>query len=275
MNKALTEASKDWAEFVHSLCMRFPDAEHLISHGTPNYRIGRGKIFAMLALNHHGDGRAALWVNAAPGAHEQFEASKNSARYFIPPYMGVRGWLGLDLNLLGTEEILDRVREAYLQTLPERKHALVLAALKVLKAPALPLDRSLISLDPLQSELARLIKQKLRNRFTEQDRIQESTSYGMPCWKVGSGKSAKAFAMLFDYQQQLALMLNAGAELQSLVLQDALYFSPPYFGARGWVACLLGQDSLDEIDDLLTSCFQRARGSSVPGKGTRTSRSRS
>ena len=268
-----SEQIKDWAQFTHTLCMRFPEAEHLISHGAPNYRIGRGKIFALFALNHHGDGRAALWVNAPAGAHEQFEASKDSVKYFIPPYLGVRGWLGLDLNALSAQEILARLREAYLHTLPERKHPAVSAALESIEAPTLPLDCSVANLDPLQSPLAAEVLEKLRARFSGQSPVQETTSYGMPCWRTGAGKSGKAFAMLFDHQKQLALMLNAGPELQSLVLQDSLYFSPPYFGARGWVACLLSQTgTLDEIEDLLSSCLERASGPSSSSSSSRAGR---
>lgn len=44
---------------VQQLCLAFPETEELISHGMPNYRVRGGKIFAMYAANHHGDGR---WI---------------------------------------------------------------------------------------------------------------------------------------------------------------------------------------------------------------------
>lgn len=260
------DACSDWAEFAHRLCMRFPDVEHLISHGAPNYRIARGKIFALFALNHHSDGRAALWLNAATGAHERFEATKGSERYFVPPYVGVRGWLGLDLNMVEPNDALERVREAYLHTLPERKRTLVLPKLAAIVAPSLPEDPRVTILDPLQSELASVVVEKLRTRFAKALKVHESSCYGMPCWRAGSAKSSKAFLMLFEHQKQLALMLNAGAELQSWVLQEQGFFLPNYFGARGWVGrVLVDEHEIDALDDLITGCYEQV----APATGAR------
>lgn len=254
-----TDESEDWSAFAHNLCMGLPQVQHVISHGASNYRIGRGKIFAVFTLNHHGDGRAALLFNAAPGTQERFGASKTSEGYFVPPYLGARGWLGVDLTRVDTEEVLERVREAYLHTLPERKRATAMPELAALRAPTPPKERGVAGLVPLQSALAAALLQSLRQRFANQPKVQESTSFGMPCWRIGTAKSSKAFLMLFEHQKQLALMLNAGAELQSWVLQEPHYFAPPYFGARGWVARVLTRsETLGEMEDLLTSCQAHA-----------------
>ena len=51
---------------IRGPCLALPDAEAFLSHGMPNFRRRKGKVFAILALNHHGDGRIALWLNTPP-----------------------------------------------------------------------------------------------------------------------------------------------------------------------------------------------------------------
>ncbi|HET9862503.1 MAG TPA: MmcQ/YjbR family DNA-binding protein, partial [Steroidobacteraceae bacterium] len=48
---------------VRELCLAFPEVEEFESHGSPNYRARKGKVFAVRALNHHGDGHVGLWLN--------------------------------------------------------------------------------------------------------------------------------------------------------------------------------------------------------------------
>ena len=51
----------------------------------------------MLVDNHHGDGRLALWVPTYPGIQQSL-VDENSSLYFIPPYVGARGWVGIRLD---------------------------------------------------------------------------------------------------------------------------------------------------------------------------------
>ena len=78
---------------VRDLCLAFPQAQERAGHGMPDYKVG-GKTFAMLAVNHHGDGRIALWVHAPPGV-QQLHTQGEPRFYFVPPYVGRRGWLGV------------------------------------------------------------------------------------------------------------------------------------------------------------------------------------
>jgi hypothetical protein len=57
----------------------------------------RGKRFAWLLVDHHGDGRLALWVKAPPGEQDAL-VSSDARRYFVPPYLGPRGWVGVNLD---------------------------------------------------------------------------------------------------------------------------------------------------------------------------------
>ena len=104
--------AKDIGEAVREVCLWFPESEEIPSRGSPDFRV-RNKTFASYIVNHHGDGNIALWLPSPPGAQELYsEAEPNY--YFVPPYVGPRGWLGVHLDQgLSWMDIASRVREAY------------------------------------------------------------------------------------------------------------------------------------------------------------------
>jgi hypothetical protein len=102
---------------VRDACLWLPEAEEFISHGSPNFRI-RGKTFATYAVNHHGDGRVALWLNALPGSQE-LHVGAEPMHFFVPPYVGPRGWLGVVLDRgIAWKRVAALVREAYEKVAP-------------------------------------------------------------------------------------------------------------------------------------------------------------
>src|ERR1700761_6684544 len=92
----MASMARDTHESVRKACLWLPEAEEFVSHGSPNFRV-RGKTFATFVVNHHGDGRVALWLPAAPGAQEHHVAAEPDI-FFVPPYVGPRGWLGLRID---------------------------------------------------------------------------------------------------------------------------------------------------------------------------------
>ena len=77
----------------------------------------RGGPASDAALRQVRSGRLAIWINAAPGAQEAFTASDPEV-YFVPPYVGPNGWLGVRLDRgLGTAEVTARIRAAHAATL--------------------------------------------------------------------------------------------------------------------------------------------------------------
>jgi hypothetical protein len=67
----------------------------------------------MFLDDHHGDGRLALWVAAPPGVQEEM-VREDPVRFFRPPYVGTRGWLGVRLDRSPDwDEVADIVEEAY------------------------------------------------------------------------------------------------------------------------------------------------------------------
>jgi hypothetical protein len=82
---------------ARGMCLALPDTTEQVSHGAPVWQVG-GKTFAMFADNHHGDGRVALWIKAPPGAQAMLVGA-DARRFFVPPYVGPRGWVGARLAL--------------------------------------------------------------------------------------------------------------------------------------------------------------------------------
>ena len=81
---------------VRELCLSLPDVEEKISHGAPTFFVSK-RSFLMFANNHHGDGRVAVWCNASEGGQEILIAS-DPDNFFVPPYVGCRGWIGVHLG---------------------------------------------------------------------------------------------------------------------------------------------------------------------------------
>ena len=73
----------------------------------------------MFANNHHNDGHIAVWVPAPPGA-QQILIRSSAKKYFRPPYVGVRGWVGIELSEVSDEELSTRILEAWRLTAPKK-----------------------------------------------------------------------------------------------------------------------------------------------------------
>jgi predicted DNA-binding protein (MmcQ/YjbR family) len=82
---------------LRTLCLALPEANEKISHGEPTWQAGRGKVFAMLDNHHHGAPHLSVWLPAGLGAQEGLIES-DPKRFFRPPYVGPRGWVGVVLD---------------------------------------------------------------------------------------------------------------------------------------------------------------------------------
>ena len=81
---------------LRKLALALPEAHEVEAWGEPTFRI-KGRLFAMFANDHHGDGRIALWCNAPEGAQHDIVAS-DEKQFFVPPYVGPGGWIGMRLD---------------------------------------------------------------------------------------------------------------------------------------------------------------------------------
>jgi hypothetical protein len=111
---------------VRKLCAALPDVEERPSHGAPTFFYRGKKSFAMFHDDHHGDGRLALWCHAPVGVQD-LVVREEPARFFVPPYVGYRGWIGVRLDVdVDWDEIAGVVRDAYCMVAPKT----VVAALR-------------------------------------------------------------------------------------------------------------------------------------------------
>jgi hypothetical protein len=82
--------------------------------------VQRGKSFVMFMDNHHNDGRLAIWCNAEPGAQDVLVGSRPE-RFFVPPYVGHRGWVGMRLEgAADWDEVAAIIEDAWRAAAPKR-----------------------------------------------------------------------------------------------------------------------------------------------------------
>lgn len=97
---------------VREICLALPEVTERLSHGSPTWFAGK-KTMVTYVDNHHGDGRLALWVAAPDGVQAEM-VQQEPDRFFVPPYVGHRGWLGVRLDRSPDwDEIGDIVEDAY------------------------------------------------------------------------------------------------------------------------------------------------------------------
>ncbi|WP_026909576.1 MmcQ/YjbR family DNA-binding protein [Patulibacter minatonensis] len=111
---------------VRTLCLALPEAEERVSHGNPGFFAGaKGKMFAAHLVDHHGDGRIAVWLAAPEGAQEAL-VDGDPDRYFRPPYVGHRGWIGVHLDRgITRDELQELIADAYVTVAIKRLARLV------------------------------------------------------------------------------------------------------------------------------------------------------
>jgi hypothetical protein len=105
---------------VQTMCLSLPETTERLSHGAPSFFI-RDKIgFVNYMDNHHNDGRLALWCACPPGMRDGLLKAEPE-QYFVPPYVGFRGWIGVRLDRRPDWDHVERaIRDAYLTVAPKK-----------------------------------------------------------------------------------------------------------------------------------------------------------
>ena len=76
------------------------------------------RVFVMFANNHHSDGHTAIWIPAPIGAQPEMIAEAPET-YFKPPYVGVKGWIGVELNKVTNPVLKELIHQAWQLTTPK------------------------------------------------------------------------------------------------------------------------------------------------------------
>jgi hypothetical protein len=108
------------------MCLALPEAHEQEAWGEPTFRV-RKKLFAMYASpdNHHGRGRPAVWVKAT-GLAQHLLVVAHPQRFFVPPYVGPSGWVGVWLDRKADwKELAGLLSDGYRLVAPKRLIALL------------------------------------------------------------------------------------------------------------------------------------------------------
>ena len=109
----------DPLDSLRRLCLALPEVTERLSHGEPTWFV-RGKRVFVTYADHHHDDRLAFWC-AAPDGAQQILVGAAPERFFVPPYVGQRGWLGVWLDVpVEWDEIADLVADAHRTVAPGR-----------------------------------------------------------------------------------------------------------------------------------------------------------
>ncbi|MBC7926299.1 MAG: MmcQ/YjbR family DNA-binding protein [Bryobacteraceae bacterium] len=107
----MLQLNEDHLARVRRICSGFPGTTEKLSHGEPTFFTG-GRVYVMFANDHHGDGHVAVWV-AAPEGEQASLIHTSPGTYFKPPYVGVKGWIGIELSQVGDDELMERIAVAW------------------------------------------------------------------------------------------------------------------------------------------------------------------
>lgn len=118
-----TDQGEKQMERVRRICLSLPESWEKISHGEPTFFV-RKKVFAMCSNNHHNDGHIAVTIPAAIGIQAML-IERSPDKFYRPPYVGVRGWVGIELGKVSDEELGLHIREAWRLIAPEKLHTLL------------------------------------------------------------------------------------------------------------------------------------------------------
>jgi hypothetical protein len=119
---------------LREICLALPETSERLSHGAPTFFVREKRAFLMVLTDQHGDGRFAIWCAAGDGVQgmlveADWETEQGSglsltpaqSPFFVPPYVGHRGWLGVRLDL-GPDwnELAGIAEDAYAEVAPPR-----------------------------------------------------------------------------------------------------------------------------------------------------------
>ena len=118
--RRLALVRKKVLERIRAICLALPETSERLSHGAPTFFVRGKRAYLMVLTNHHGDGRFAIWC-AAPDGVQQLLTDADPEKFFVPPYVGHRGWLGVRLDRgLDWNELAGIAEDAYAEVAPAK-----------------------------------------------------------------------------------------------------------------------------------------------------------
>ena len=220
------DAMPDVHEVVRAMCLHLPETQEVISHGSPDYRV-RNRSFAQFTVNHHGDMRLGLLLNASLETQAMYVSSAPNI-FYVPPYIGHKGWYGVDLAKgIRLARVAELVCEAYVRVAPK---SLMDAATPLSPVPK-PATLDIRKIDPLFAPANQKLLARLRALCLALPETSEGESFGNPVFKAGK----KTFAQFACNDAMPAAYCWVGPERQAMLTMDKRYTIPAYMGHNGWI----------------------------------------
>jgi hypothetical protein len=222
---------------VRAICFGFAGTEERLSHGAPSFHV-RGKMFVMF-VGDRGDGTLAVWCKATHEDQRRHVAA-NPSRFFVPPYVGVGGWVGVRLDGAAADwiELSIIIEEGWSAVVPKS------VARGPVRPPPPPPKYPKTDPDVARAALDRMtaICGALRESVCER-RSKHAT------YRVGK----KAFAYFLDNHHgdgivAVCFKMDKGANAKLAKADPKHFYVPAYIGARGWVGMRLDLKRVDWKD---------------------------
>lgn len=225
-------------ERVRQVGLGFPGAEEKLSHGAPWFHV-RGKMFLAFVDSHHGDGRLGVWCKASLQEQRALVAS-SAERFFVPPYVGVKGWVGVRLDHPETDwvELAILVENGWSSVVPP---SVLRAAPAASKPRPPPPVRLTTDAKTARDALERFSAICLALPEATREREASHATYRV---------NKKVFAYFLDNHHGDGVIAGCvrveKGENDRLVKSDPKrYAMPQYIGARGWVGVRLDHARVD------------------------------
>ena len=241
--------AKDISAAVREICLSFPDTEETPGHGMPDFKVA-GKSFATYVINHHGDGHLALWLRSPQGAQSMY-VDAEPEHFYVPPYVGPKGWLGVDLDKgLSWLRIADLVREAYVEVAPKSLTNDLGPTIEI-EPPTETIDPEIF--DPYVAEHARAKLEQVREYCLKLPEVTEDTQFGNPCFRAGK----KNFCSFHFRKRRMQLTAWVGKDAQATLTFDDRYSIPAFTGHNGWIELDIHDELLmEEADTLIFDSYR-------------------
>lgn len=236
-------------DVVREICLGMPETEEFISHGFPTFKVS-GKTFATYSLNHHGDEKVALLLNM-DRENQQMLVNAAPDYFFVPPYIGPKGWVGIELNKdLSWDRVAKLTCDAYIRVAPVS----LASNTRPVKVNPPTVQMKLEDINPLKSASNQVILDKVRSICCNLPEVSETKQFGNPAFKAGK----KSFCILSARRGKVQLQVWVGADRQlSLTSFDERFEIPAYVGHNGWINLdLTLKQNWEEIEDLLFTSYE-------------------
>lgn len=245
-------------EKVREIALGFPAAEEKISHGAPSFHV-RGKMFLTFVDNHHGDGRVAVWCKSTLAEQRRLVAS-DPERLFVPPYVGVGGWVGVRVGDPQTDwiELSILVEEGWAAVAPPRVARGELSPKEIKRA--IPPRSPRVTTDPkvARASLGRLAKICLALPEAELEPDGRHATFRV---------RKKVFAYFLDNHHgdgaiAACVKSDKSANVALIRKDPKRFYSPAYIGSRGYLGVRLDTKGVDwkDLAARVAESYRLARG---------------